>query len=113
LNATSFLNTGLLLTKPSNAFYGLSHMNTPSKRKAATLDQERIDDLVVSQASDESAWNAPVRVKRSERAALSLPGEPAAREVFPDRSPAALRRSQTSPQKAAPGRAQGVHRRPK
>ena len=49
-------------------------MNTPRKRKAKTLDQEGIDRLVVSQASDESAWEAPFRVKRSEPAALSLPG---------------------------------------
>jgi hypothetical protein len=57
-------------------------MNTPKKRKATTLDQEGIDRVVVSQASDESAWEAPFRVKRSEPAALSLPGEPAARAAF-------------------------------
>jgi hypothetical protein len=34
-------------------------MNTSKKRKATTLDQEGIDRLVVSQASDESAWEAP------------------------------------------------------
>jgi len=57
-------------------------MTSPRKRKATSLDQERIDRLVVSQASDESAWEAPVRVKRSEPAALSLPGELAARAAF-------------------------------
>jgi len=57
-------------------------MSTPKQRKAATLDQEGIDRLVVSQASDESAWDAPVRVKRSKPAALSLPGELAARAAF-------------------------------
>jgi hypothetical protein len=57
-------------------------MNSPRKRKATTLDQERIDRLVVSQASDESAWDAAVRVKRSEPAAISLPGELAARAAF-------------------------------
>ena len=57
-------------------------MNTPRKRKVTTTDQERIDQLVVSQTSDESAWDVPVRVKRSEPAALSLPGELAARAVF-------------------------------
>lgn len=60
----------------------MAPMNTPRKRKATTLDQERIDRLVVSQANDESAWDAPVRVKRSEPAALSLPGELAARAAF-------------------------------
>jgi hypothetical protein len=57
-------------------------MNTPKKRKATAPDQERIDQLVFSQASDESAWDAPVRVTRSEPAALSLPGELAARAAF-------------------------------
>jgi hypothetical protein len=57
-------------------------MNTPKKRKAMTLDQEGIDRRVVSQASDESSWEAPVRVKRSKPAALSLPGELAARAAF-------------------------------
>ena len=57
-------------------------MNAPKKRKAITRDQEQIDRLVVSQASDESAWDAPVRVKRSRPAALSLPGELAARATF-------------------------------
>jgi hypothetical protein len=34
-----------------------------------TLNQEGIDRLVVSQASDESSWEAPVRVKRPKPAA--------------------------------------------
>jgi hypothetical protein len=63
-------------------YHGLAPMKTPRQRKATTLDQERIDQLVVSRASDESAWDAPVRVKRSEAAALSLPGELAARAAF-------------------------------
>ena len=46
------------------------------------LDQEGIDRLVVAQASDESAWEAAVRVRRSKSAALSLPGELAARAAF-------------------------------
>ena len=57
-------------------------MNTPKKKKAITLDQEGIDQLVVSQADDESAWEAPVRVKRSKPASFSLPGELAARATF-------------------------------
>jgi hypothetical protein len=54
-----------------------------------TLDQEGIDRLVVSQASDESSWEAPVRVKRSKPAASipprrtggarSVPGQAASR----------------------------------
>ena len=57
-------------------------MNTPGKRKAKTLNQEGIDRLQGSQASDESAWDAPARGKRSGSAALSLPGELAARAAF-------------------------------
>jgi hypothetical protein len=57
-------------------------MSTPKKRKAATMDQEGIDRLVASQAGDESAWELPVRVKRSRPAALSIPGELAARAAF-------------------------------
>lgn len=47
-----------------------------------TLDQEGIDRAVVSQAGDESAWEDAVRVQRSRPAALSLPGELAARAAF-------------------------------
>ena len=57
-------------------------MKTTKKRKAVTLDQEGIDRLVVAQASDESAWEAAVPVKRSKPATLSLPGELAARAAF-------------------------------
>ena len=57
-------------------------MKTPKKRKAVTLDQEGIDRAVVSQAGDESAWEDAVRVQRSRPAALSLPGELAARAAF-------------------------------
>ena len=66
----------------SSDYYRLAPMNTPKKKKAITLDQEGIDQLVVSQADDESAWEAPVRVKRSKPASFSLPGELAARAAF-------------------------------
>jgi len=55
-------------------------MKTAKKRK--TLDQRGIDRLVVAQASGESAWEAAVQVKRSQPAAVSLPGELAARAAF-------------------------------
>ena len=50
--------------------------------KAPILNQEAIDRIVVSQAEDESAWETPIRVKRSKPASLSLPGELAARAAF-------------------------------
>ena len=37
---------------------------------------------MASQANDESAWESPIQVKRSEPAALSIPGELAARAAF-------------------------------
>lgn len=58
-------------------------MSTRKKNKRTTiLDQEGIDRLVISQSDDESAWEAPIRVKRSKPASLSLPGELAARAAF-------------------------------
>ena len=58
-------------------------MNTQTKNKKTTiLDREGIDRLVISQSNDDSAWEAPVRVKRSKPASLSIPGELAARATF-------------------------------
>jgi hypothetical protein len=57
-------------------------MNTPKREKSTTPTQEAIDRLVVSQSDDDSAWEAPVRVKRSEPASLSIPGDLAARAAF-------------------------------
>ena len=58
-------------------------MSTRKKnKKTIILDQEGIDRLVISQSDDDSAWEAPIRVKRSKPASLSLPGELAARAAF-------------------------------
>ena len=57
-------------------------MNTAKKRKTTSLGQEAIDRLVVSQSEDDSAWEAPVPVKRSKPASLSIPGDLAARATF-------------------------------
>ena len=55
-------------------------MSTRRKvKKTTVVDQEGIDRLVISQADDDSAWEAPIRVKRSKPASLSIPGELAAR----------------------------------
>ena len=56
-------------------------MRTKTK-KTTILDQEEIDRLIISQSDDDSAWEAPVRVKRSKSASLSIPGELAARAAF-------------------------------
>ena len=57
---------------------------SPRKKnhKTRMLDQGEIDRLVISQSDDDSAWEAPVRVKRSRTASLSIPGELAARAAF-------------------------------
>lgn len=57
-------------------------MSTRKKRKTATLDQEAIDQLVIAHSDDESAWEAPIRVKKSKPASLSIPGDLAARAAF-------------------------------
>ena len=49
------------------------------KRK---LSQAEIDNLVVGQADDDSAWEKPVRVRRKKSASLVIPGELAARAAF-------------------------------
>lgn len=57
-------------------------MSTAKKRKTATLDQEAIDRLAIAQSDDDSAWEAPLRVKKSKPASLSIPGDLAARAAF-------------------------------
>jgi hypothetical protein len=52
------------------------------KRESRAVDSAAVDRAVVSQAEDDSAWEAPIRVKRSAPASLSLPGELAARAAF-------------------------------
>jgi hypothetical protein len=57
-------------------------MSTRKKRKATTLGQEAIDRLVIAQSEDQSAWEPPIRVKKSKSASLSIPGGLAARAAF-------------------------------
>jgi len=53
-----------------------------TKSRTTGRGQEAIDARVVSQSEDESAWEAPFRVKRSKPASLSIPGDLAARAAF-------------------------------
>ena len=57
-------------------------MSTRENKKTTIPDQEGIDRLVISQAADDSAWEAPIRVKRSKPASLAISGELAARAAF-------------------------------
>lgn len=41
-------------------------------RKKKVVSEEEIDELVIDQAEDETAWDRPVRVRRSRATALSL-----------------------------------------
>jgi hypothetical protein len=71
--------------KPGNIvriITGWPFMNAAKKKKTASLGQETIDRVVVSQSEDDSAWETPVLVKRSKPACLSIPGDLAARAAF-------------------------------
>jgi hypothetical protein len=57
-------------------------MSTRKNNNTTLLDPEEIDRLAISQSDDDSAWEAPIQVKQSERASLSIPGELAARAAF-------------------------------
>jgi hypothetical protein len=46
------------------------------------LTEEEIDQIVVSQVDDDSAWEKPVRVRRAKSASVSIPPELAARATF-------------------------------
>ena len=46
------------------------------------LSEQEIDHIVVAQASDDSAWEKPIRVRRSAPTSLSIPGDLAARAAF-------------------------------
>jgi hypothetical protein len=50
-------------------------------RRARRLTQEEIDERVIAQAEDDSAWEPPVQVSRKQ-AAIGLPGSLAQRAAF-------------------------------
>ncbi len=49
------------------------------KRK---LSQVEINNIVVAQADDDSAWEKPIRVRRKKSASVVIPAELAARAAF-------------------------------
>jgi hypothetical protein len=55
-------------------------MTVRAKRKR--LAQDDIDQVVVMQADDDSAWEKPIRVHQAAPASLSIPAELAARAAF-------------------------------
>ncbi len=46
------------------------------------LSEQDIDQIVVAQADDDSAWEKPIRVRRTKLASLSIPADLAARAAF-------------------------------
>ena len=50
--------------------------------KKKRLSERAIDQIVIAQADDDSAWGKPSRVRRTRPASLSIPPELAARAAF-------------------------------
>lgn len=55
------------------------------KTRRKTLAEEQIDQLIISQANNDSAWEDPVKVRKRRSTSLSLPAVLAARAAFFDR----------------------------
>ena len=53
-----------------------------AKGKAKSLSEKEIDENVVAQANDTSAWEKPIRVHKAKAASVSLTSELAARAAF-------------------------------
>ncbi|MBI1742163.1 hypothetical protein HYR54_03745 [Candidatus Acetothermia bacterium] len=54
-------------------------MTIKNKKK---LSSEEIDQIVVAQANDDSAWEKPIRARKAKPASLAIPAELAARAAF-------------------------------
>jgi len=52
------------------------------RTKRKTLSEEQIDQVIISQANNESAWEDPVKVTKRRSRSLSLPAVLAARAAF-------------------------------
>ena len=50
--------------------------------KAANLSEREIDQIVIAQADDDSAWGNPIRVQRTKTRSVSMSAELAARAAF-------------------------------
>jgi hypothetical protein len=57
----------------------MSAKKTSKRRK---MTEKNIDNLVVAQAGNDSAWEAPVQVRRGEPGTISIPADLAARAAF-------------------------------
>ena len=52
------------------------------KKKITRKSDEKIDELVIAQADDDSAWEKPIQARRSKSEAVSIPAEVASRAAF-------------------------------
>jgi len=57
-------------------------MNSKKKFRRKQLSEPEIDQIVESQAEDDSAWQKPIKVRRAKLTSLSLPADLAARAAF-------------------------------
>jgi len=53
-----------------------------AKGKTKKLSEEEVDQVVVAQAEDDTAWGKPVHVRKAKPAAVQLSAELAARAAF-------------------------------
>lgn len=60
----------------------MAFMRPTKKRTKTQLPDEEIDNIVESQADDNSAWGRPIRVRRSRPTSVSITAELAARAAF-------------------------------
>jgi hypothetical protein len=60
----------------------MAFMKSTKRRTERRLSEEEIDRIVESQADDDSAWEKPIRVRKSRKASVSIPAELAARAAF-------------------------------
>jgi hypothetical protein len=56
--------------------------NMTAKKKAQPLTEQEIDQIVVAQADDDTAWGKPVQVRSPKTTSVPLPPALAARVAF-------------------------------
>ena len=57
-------------------------MNAKQKKTRRIISEKELDRDVILQANEESAWEKPIRVKRTKPASLTIPADLAARAAF-------------------------------
>jgi hypothetical protein len=57
-------------------------MKSEERNQPESLSEEQIDAIVIVQADDDTAWEEPISVRRTEMTSISLPPEIAARAAF-------------------------------